>query len=387
MKPNTLKQKSNRNIYYPALLQPFLSFLMATVTIVSLILCGIFISGCTNPKKYYSKNDFYSVCKIDAHFHYNTTNLEILKKARSVKFGLVSPNVDTESSLDKQWSVSDSILSRKEQGIAFLCSFKAENVFLPDFNDSTKKYIEQCLSQGASGIKIWKNIGMELKDTSGKYIMADDLLFDPIFRWIEKNHIPLLAHLGEPRNCWLPLEAMTDEGDKKYYKQHPEYHMFLHPEMPSYEDQIRARDHLLAKYPAIPFVGAHLGSLEWNTDSLAIRFDRYPNFSVDMAARIEHIKQQSRESYNKVRDFFIHYQDRILYGTDMEAMPSPPGTTAPPFDEILKKWLNDWIYLATDSTINNCKGLKLPSSVIDKIYYQNALRAYNLPKNFVSENR
>jgi hypothetical protein len=51
---------------------------------------------------------------------------------------------------------------------------------------------------------------------SGKYIMADDLLFDPIFSWIEKNHIPLLAHLGEPRDCWLPLEAMTDEGDKKY---------------------------------------------------------------------------------------------------------------------------------------------------------------------------
>jgi predicted TIM-barrel fold metal-dependent hydrolase len=56
-------------------------------------------------------------------------------------------------------------------------------------------------------------------------------------------------------------------------------------------------------------------------DSLAIRFDHYPNFSVDMAARIEHIKQQSRESYKKVRDFFIHYQDRILYGTDMEVCP------------------------------------------------------------------
>ncbi len=53
--------------------------------------------------------------------------------------------------------------------------------------------------------------------------------------------------------------------------------MFLHPEYPSYEDQINARDNLLKKNPDLKFIACHLASLEWNVDSLASRLDRFPN--------------------------------------------------------------------------------------------------------------
>ncbi len=66
--------------------------------------------------------------------------------------------------------------------------------------------------------------------------------------------------------------------------------MYLHPEFPSYEDQIKARDHMLEKHPDLKFIGAHLGSLEWSADELAKRLDKFPNMVVDMAARISHLQ-------------------------------------------------------------------------------------------------
>lgn len=223
---------------------------------------------------------------------------------------------------------------------------------------------------------------MALKDSADNYVMVDDAAFDPIFQYIADNEIPLMGHLGEPRNCWLPLEQMTDSGDYRYFKNHPEYHMLLHPEAPSYEDQINARDNLLRKFPDIAFIGAHIGSLEWNLDEVAKRLDEFPSMSIDLSARIGHVQRQSIADYEKVLNFFIRYQDRILYGIDITI--SEGGDR---FDDIaagmLKKWKSDWAYLATDSvqTIENIsgeiKGLHLPKTVVNKIYYDNANRYFN----------
>jgi predicted TIM-barrel fold metal-dependent hydrolase len=232
------------------------------------------------------------------------------------------------------------------------------------------------MEQGARGVKIWKNIGMELTDARGSYVIVTDAAFKPIFEFLETNDIPVLAHLGEPRNCWLPLEEMTDSGDRAYYRDHPQYHMYLHPEMPSYEDQIEARDRILELYPKLNLVGAHLGSLEWNVDELAKRLDRFPNFNVDMAARIGHLKNQSKEDWQRVRNFLINYQDRVLYATDMELYRLPGQMTSHSFDRIRNVWLNDWIYFVSDSIVHDIKGLKLPREVIDKIYFRNAERIY-----------
>lgn len=101
---------------------------------------------------------------------------------------------------------------------------------------------------------------------------------------------------------------MTVKSDSAYFANHPHYHMYLHPEYPSYEDQINARDHMLEKHPELTFIGCHLGSLEWNIDELAKRLDKFPNMAVDMAERICHLEYQSAKDLKKVRDFCIKYQ-------------------------------------------------------------------------------
>jgi predicted TIM-barrel fold metal-dependent hydrolase len=169
--------------------------------------------------------------------------------------------------------------------------------------------IDDGFKNGAVAVKFWKEIGMVVKDPNGRYVMVDDPRFDPLFDLIQRSGKTVIAHIGEPYNCWLPLDSMTVDGDRHYFKEHPQYHGYLHPEVPGYWKQIEARDHVLAKHPKLHVVGCHLGSLEFDVDELAKRLDGYPNFAVDMAARIVHFQVQDQ---NKVRKFILKYQDRLL---------------------------------------------------------------------------
>jgi predicted TIM-barrel fold metal-dependent hydrolase len=320
----------------------------------------ILLTSCQQKQTFYMADDFEKVPKIDTHFHYFTLDDRYMEFVTSINFKLLSPNVDSGYPVDEQLKISEEIYRDHSVNYAFLGTFSVDKFGQDDFASSTIERINKCMDNGAAGIKIWKNIGMELQDQDGHYVMADDPEFDPVFKHMEGNRIPLLAHLGEPRNCWLPEDEMTDAGDRSYYKNHPQYHMYLHPEMPSYDDQINARDRLLERYPEMIFIGAHLGSLEWNVDELAKRLDKFRNFKVDMAARI------------RVRNFMIKYQDRLLYATDMSASDVNPQDFKSKTESMYNRWMNDWMYLATDTTLNDIKGLMLPKEVIDKIYYKNA---------------
>jgi predicted TIM-barrel fold metal-dependent hydrolase len=347
----------------------------------------VLFGGCRHKAiNYYAVSDFEKVPKIDAHFHYNTPDTRYLEYANSLNFKLISPNVNASVPIDDQLEIASVIKKRFPDKFTFLGTFSVDSFINAGFVDRTIARIEKCMKAGASGIKIWKNIGMALKDTAGRFVMADDPAFEPVFNYLQEKHIPVLAHLGEPRNCWLPLEEMTLGNDHNYFKNHPQYHMYLHPEAPSYEDQINARDNLLLQYPKLNFTSAHLASLEWNVDELAKRFDRFPKMEADMAERIGHLQYQSLANREKVRNFLIKYQDRLMYATDKTI-----GRDDINYSEIIKglraTWVNDWIYLATDSSVivnelgqKEVKGLKLSCEVIDKIYFKNAERFYNIRK-------
>ena len=110
-----------------------------------------------------------------------------------------------------------------------------------------------------------------------------------------------------------------------------------HYELPSYEDQINARNNMLEKNRELTFIGAHLASLEWSLDEISAFLDNFPNASVDLAERNSHLQVQSQKEKTKARDFFIKYQDRILYGTDFQELEDTDPSE-------LKKYMNDvWI--------------------------------------------
>ncbi|MBC6366751.1 amidohydrolase family protein [Algoriphagus sp. AK58] len=331
-------------------------------------------------ESYYSLEDFQKVKKIDSHTHHNSENTALMEAGKENNFLLLTVNVDVPSypPLPEQIRLSLHQKNVNPSHIDFLSTISLADWKDSDWAEKEIKRIAATFEQGAIGIKIWKNIGMTYRDENGEFIMADHPRLEPIFKFVEAQGKTLMAHLGEPKNCWLPLEDMTVNNDRTYFKEHPEYHMYLHPEYPSYEEQIDARDRLLAKFPNIRFVGAHLGSLEWDVDELAKRLDRYPNLAVDMAARICHLQFQSQKDREKIRQFLIKYQDRLIYGTDLGI--SGNSDPARVMANAKATWLKDWRYFVTDevmevSEVNGSfKGLKLPKGVVDKIYFHNAVR-------------
>lgn len=340
-------------------------------------LCLYLASSCTPRPEYYSFMDFASVPKTDVHLHINSLDPVYIRMAEQNNFRIVSPNVDSRLPVKEQLDTASFIAGKWPGRFAFLGTFSVGNYGKPGFAGEIITVIEECMKRGASGIKIWKNIGMVLLDSTGRYVMVDDYAFDSIFKYLEEHKIPVMGHLGEPKNCWLPLDQMTDTSNYRYYKSNPQYHMYLHPEAPSYDDQINARDNLLRKYPDLDFTGAHFGSLEWSIDELARRLDSFPKLSVDMSARMAHLQYQSIENYEKVRNFLLKYQDRIMYGTDITVNPiekDPEGRAR----QIYDRWVSNWVYLATDSTQQiryiqgDVRGMHLPKEVIDKIFNTNA---------------
>ena len=340
-----------------------------------LFLGGLFlVSACSSPKE----ELFKDMTKIDAHVHIRTSDPAIMEFARREGFKLLTINTgsDSREDIDQQREYALKMKSLYPDEISWLATFAMENFEEPGWADTVVRNLQEDLDKGASGFKVWKDIGMTFRDSLGRFIFLDDPLFEPILEFMQASGKTLLAHIGEPRNCWLPIDSMTVNNDKSYFRNNPQYHMYLHPEYPSYERLIESRDHVLARYPDLKLVGAHLGSLEWDVDELADRLDRYPNFAVDLAARVCHLQVQDRE---KVRNFVLRYQDRILYATDF-------GITEGNFESrrewLEKEWRSDWTYFATDSLMSSqnvegeFKGLDLDEAVLRKIFYQNAMHWY-----------
>ena len=203
--------------------------------------------------QYYSPDDFSSIKKIDVHAHVMTLDPAMVEQAAKDNFILPSINVEVPDlpGIDSQQYF---VLQQRRQfpeNIFLVTTFETATINQPGWVDRQLAYLKNSFDSGAIGIKVWKNIGMTIRDKDSNFIMIDNAIFDPIFDYLEKNHIPVIGHIGEPKNCWLPLDQMTTNNDKAYFKEHPEYHMYLHPDYPSYEAQIRSRDHLLEKHPEL----------------------------------------------------------------------------------------------------------------------------------------
>jgi hypothetical protein len=348
------------------------------------VILTLFLSGCSN--NFYSEEDFKSLLKVDSHIHINTDDGVFEDQAAKDNFILITLNVDhsDSASIRKQFDYAVSSAKKHPGRVFYGATFLFDTAGWgnPEWTRKIISGLENDLSEGAITVKIWKNIGMTVRDRSGKFIMVNDSGLGPVVDFIKGKGLPITGHLGEPRNCWLPLEQMTVSSDSSYFAHNQQYHMFLHPEYPSYEDQINARDNLLEKHPDLKFIGCHLGSLEWNVDSLAKRLDKYPNLVVDMSARICHLQYQSAQDRKRIRDFCIKYQDRLLYGTDE----GYSGSSDPERFKISmhETWIDDWKYFTSDEEMTSDKfrgkfiGLKLPKEVVDKIYSQNALKWYKL---------
>jgi len=283
---------------------------------------------------------------------------------------LVDDHDPYRKDLDAQRQDAESMIQASHGHAALCTSFDPFQFNNPDFAASTTRSLNQDFADGAVAVKIWKNIGMELKDKNGRYVLADDPRLEPIYRDIANHNRTLIAHQAEPDEAW---QAPNPNGlDYPYYKEHPVWYMYNKPDAPKKQQILDARDHLLAQNPKLSVVGAHLGSMEDDLEGLGKHFDRYPNFAADTAARVVHLVVMPSD---KVRAFILKYQDRIVYGTDLGFSKNEA------LEDAIKEWQDqyarDWRYFSTRDAFeydgHKTQGLGLPPAVLRKLYHANAV--------------
>ncbi len=332
-----------------------------------------------NEPKSLNQKDFQ---KIDFHSHYRYDRQcldSLLEKwnMSTVLVDVARTDVDRNNEL---WDALK-IQYQKYSDRYYLCtSFAALEIDSPGFAQKIIEKLENDIEFGAIMVKVWKVHGMEIKDETGQYVQIDDSRLQPIWDFLTEKGIPMIAHIAEPQQAWLPLE----EGNPhyNYYKNNPQYHAYLHPEVPSWETIIAARDRWIERNPNLIIVAAHMGSMSHDVDMVAERLEKYPNMYVETAARFGDLTGQDSE---KVRDFFIKYQDRILYGTDFGfSSPQEGETSQGDCDYIDNIMALHWQYFSGRDSLDfnsemisytvKTKSLNLPDTVLRKFYRDNALK-------------
>ena len=248
----------------------------------------------------------------------------------------------------------------------------------PGYADRIIRGLERDFANGAVACKVWRNVGMELRNRTGGLIMVDDPLLQPVFSYLECVGQTALMHIGEPQAAWQPLDG---NPYRDVYVREPELHLYGRAGLPPYGELIASRDRVLARHPDLRVVGAHLGSLEHDVAEIASRMDRHPNFAVDTSARLFSLALQPRQA---VRQFLIAYQDRVLFGSDVVAE-QPLSTLAPAEREQARRLLREAFesaraFFGSGNEVmirgRKTQGLELPAEVLDRLFSANARRWY-----------
>ena len=318
---------------------------------------------------------FAAIHPIDVHVHVFKTDPTFQKMLERLNLKLLNILVMDETNLNRkqlQPQIDDAqALVRSSGGHIALCTtFDPYKVESASFSADALRQIDRDFEQGAVAVKIWKNIGMEIQDKPGQYVMADDPRFEPIYQDIASRGKTLMTHQAEPDVAWGPPDA--SDPSWSYYQENPQWYVANRPGFPSKQKILDARDHVLANNPKLRMVGVHLGSMERDLDNIARHLDKYPNFAIDTAARMEYLMLMPPE---KVSAFLIKYQDRVLYGTDLDLDADAKLPDA--LTEWQSRYARDWKFLATGETLavkgKQVRGLNLPQPALQKIFHTNAV--------------
>ena len=214
---------------------------------------------------------------------------------------------------------------------------------------------------GAQGLKIFKNFGMDLKYSSGQRVHVDDPNFDPVWEKCAELHIPVLIHIAEPSAFFDPWDYNNER-----WLELKEFPQRARPpsRYPPFETLMTERNHLFAKHPKTNFIAAHLGFHGNDLERLGKLFDANPNVYVDIAAVLAELGRQPYSAH----DFLTKYKDRVLMGKDIYEVNEYKW-----YFRALETRDEYFEYYRDRHAFWRIYGFGLDDDVLKHIYYKNAL--------------
>lgn len=259
----------------------------------------------------------------------------------------------------------------------------------PDAVATLVKELEEAKKLGARGVKIFKQLGLTHRGPDGKLLAVDDPLLDPFFEKCGELGLPVAIHTGDPVAFWNPIDGNNERLEE--LSVHPGWSNAGKP-VPTWEALFQQYERRVARHPKTTFIGLHFGNAPEDPKRVAAMLAKYPNLVVDTAARVPELGHRERAV---VRDVFLRFPDRILFGTDLgvgnhpdDLMLGSTGMTPPEKEDIERFFDSTWRYFETnDERIESptpiqgrwtIDGLGLPDEVLEKVYVKNAQRVLGL---------
>ncbi len=230
------------------------------------------------------------------------------------------------------------------------------------FGEAAARRLEAQVKRGAEGLKVWKVLGLHVRDQNGARVPVDDPRLDPVFETAADLAIPTLIHIADPIAFFDPADRFNEQVEVLQHV--PDWH-FYGPEFPSFEQLMEEFVALFERHPRTTFIAAHVASYPENLGWVGALLDAHPNVYVDFSARINEL---GRQPYT-ARDFFIRYQDRILFGSDC-----PPGSDGYPVYYRFLETRDEYFSYGGGLGRWQIYGIGLPDTVLDKLYRRNAER-------------
>ena len=232
----------------------------------------------------------------------------------------------------------------------------------PGFGEDAAAQLEEDVAAGAVGLKFFKNFGIDVRDQDGQRVPVDHPELDPVFEMCARLDIPVLIHVGEPSEFYQPVDQFNERWLELTLL--PNRRMPA-SRYPSFDEMMAERDRLFAKHPNTRFIAAHFGRHANDLVRLGELLDRLPNVYAETAAILYELGRQPQTA----RQFFIDYQDRVLFGKDTyraEEFPYYWRTfeTADEYFDYYRHYHAFW----------KLYGMDLPDDVLRKVYYANALK-------------
>ena len=224
--------------------------------------------------------------------------------------------------------------------------------------------LEADIKAGAVGVgEIGKGFGLGIQKADGTRLKLDDPELDAVWETAARLKIPVFIHTADPAEFFEPLDFHNERWlelalfSGRRYNDRTKY--------PSFEDLMGERDRMLARHPKTIFVLAHLG---WHAQDLARlggMFDSLPNLYAEVGAVLYDLGRQPFSGH----DFFVKYQDRLLFGKD-----SFQPDEYPYFWRVFETRDEYFDYYRDYHAFWKMYGLGLPDPVLKKLYFGNALR-------------
>ena len=234
----------------------------------------------------------------------------------------------------------------------------------PDFEKNNIMQIENAVSQGVIGLKIYKNLGLTLRDSRNIRVPVDDDRLSHIWETCAKFNIPVLIHSGEPKAFFDPVDKFNERWlhareKPRSFRPSDKY--------PTFDQVMYEQEQLFKKHPTTTFINAHFGWYGNDLGRLSKQLSELTNVYVEFGAVINELGRQP----STARRFFEDYQDRILFGKDIYKMDEyyiyfQVLETDDEYIEYYRKRHGLW----------RLYGLNLSDEILKKVYYQNALKIF-----------